>query len=536
MRTATAVRLVDGRYELRRRLGEGGQAAVFAVFDHRMGVARAMKVMLPHLAQKRKLRARFEREARTMAQLDHPNVVRVYDVASSGKVVYFVMEQVRGGTLMRRLRRAPLPPQLAIRTMLEISAGVEAAHAQGIIHRDLKPQNVLVTLDGIPKIADFGIARHDDGMMTRQHAAMGTVGFTAPEQMEDARSVDVRADVYSLGMTLFVMLAATDPAHWHRRHTHARVPEPLRVVIERATQEEPEDRYEDVPAFAEALRRAAAALPSDPVQATLCCDTEEDDDGEAEEEEGTTTLEEVATWFEDEEPTRASRPTPVSVSRGYTMSRPSQTPVPARPDWIVEEAPRPQVLPETFEVPTASEEVDPTLDGPTRQRTSTAAARQREHVPTKKTAVDSAAAELFVLLARLPWGIIAPVTVLGLIVASFASWRIWQVTHAERLHRQETEVALETAMADQQQVVQGLSAIGANGETLERLRHSWVAARDDQSRERIRRLYLTELHREADRVLQAEDVELREAIEQLDETVATWERAHPELAPAPAPE
>lgn len=533
MRTATGPILIDERYELLRPLGEGGQAAVFAVYDHRIGVQRAMKILLPHLAAKPKLRARFESEARTMAQVDHPNVVRVYDVAVSGKVVYFVMEHVQGGTLSSHLRhRGPLPPRLAVRTMLEVSAGVAAVHRQGIIHRDLKPQNVLVTLDGVPKIADFGIARRDEGMKTRQNASMGTVGFTAPEQMSDARTADVRSDVYSLGVTLFVASTAVDPGVWHRNHAHPRLVEPLRLVIDKATQDAPDDRYPSVDAWSAALLAAGPALPPDPVDATLCADTEEDGDDELFE--GTTTLEEVMTWFDavttNQEPSVLA--TPPSVARTYTMSRPSQAPASERPSWVVEEAP--PVLPTTLDA--VPEEPEPSLElPPPPRKTSTAVRLEREHVPRKKTAIDSAAAELFVLISKLPWGVIAPATVLGLIVAGLASWRIWQVTHEEALRRREAEVALTAAMEAQEEVVDGLAAIGANGETLEGLRHSWITERDEADRERIRRLYLTELHREADRVLQPQDVELRQAIDRLDEAVALWERAHPEVVGASSP-
>jgi len=261
--------LGDGRYLLASRLGEGGMAGVYRVWDARLKVWRAAKIMLPEFARRRRLRARFEREAHTMARLEHPHLVRVYDVGDVGRVPYLVMELLPGGNLQDWVdRHGRMPGRAATNAVLQVCRGVLAAHAAGVVHRDIKPHNVLIGAEGDCKLADFGIAHADDENLTRTGSTMGTLGYMPPEQRKDAKSVDVRADIYSLGATLWYLLTAQtvvdlflcedDPTKL------AGVPEPLRPVIRTAVAYDRDSRQPDVTTLVAELNAALGQLPPDP--------------------------------------------------------------------------------------------------------------------------------------------------------------------------------------------------------------------------------------------------------------------------------
>ena len=186
--------LANGRYLLVSQLGEGGMATVYRAFDQRLQVWRAIKILAPQYASKPKLRSRFETEAQTMALLEHPNIVRVYDVGHDGPYAYIVMELLEGGSLVDWLEaHGAMPPPMAIEVTLQLCAGIQSAHDKGVVHRDIKPHNVMITADGSCRVTDFGIARVSDRThdgMTRTGAVMGTWGYMAPEQRTDAKHVD----------------------------------------------------------------------------------------------------------------------------------------------------------------------------------------------------------------------------------------------------------------------------------------------------------------------------------------------------------
>ncbi len=260
---APADPIVAGRYRVEGWLGTGGQAVVLRVHDLRLGVPRALKVLLPSSARKARLRERFASEATTMAMLEHPNVLRVYDVAEADGLPYYVMELVEGGSLARRIQHlGPLEAREAVEAALQVCAGLELAHARGVIHRDIKPQNVLVALDGTCKLLDFGIARIEDHRRTRAGAALGTEGYMAPEQARDASAVDERADVFSVGILTYVMISGRDPVEWLAGRGRERIPSPLRAELERATQEDTSQRHASIAELAEALGRCLAGLPA----------------------------------------------------------------------------------------------------------------------------------------------------------------------------------------------------------------------------------------------------------------------------------
>jgi serine/threonine protein kinase len=266
--------LSEGRYRLIEVIGSGGMATVYRAFDTRLQVERAIKVLLPALANRERLRARFEAEARTMALLEHRNIVRVYDVGSEGNRVYIVMELVDGGSLVDRLEEGgPLPPRQAVDVCLHVLAGLAVSHSRNIVHRDIKPHNVLLTSDGEVRVTDFGIARlaESNDNLTKTGAIMGTWGFMAPEQRADSKGVDARADLYSVAATLYSCVTNETPMDLFAAELDssmlARVPEPLAEVIRKATRYDRQERYPDTVAMAADLRRIRDRLPPVPADA-----------------------------------------------------------------------------------------------------------------------------------------------------------------------------------------------------------------------------------------------------------------------------
>ncbi len=501
------------------RLGEGGQAAVFGVLDRRLGVARALKALLPELARRPKLRNRFESEARTMASLEHPNIVRVFDVSARGRTVWFVMEHVPGGNLAERIDRGgPLPPALAVRTLVQLCSGVAAAHARGIVHRDIKPQNALVTKDGTVKLVDFGIARTAEGHRTRAHAALGTLGYVSPEQLLDARSVDGRADVYSLGVTLFVLLTAVDPNEWLRRRRHDRVPEVLRAVIERATREEPAERHPTVEALAAELEACLPRLPADPPGATLA-----DPSGSflasgaalhlagsasggslggapvlRREVEDPTPLSEVASWFDPAtdpgDPTSEEAPAPprAESTSWMTPGPPSPRVRGAElPGWIAAE-PAPPPLHKAYEI---------TLE-PTDEREASEEARHRATSRTSSIEASFAPDGSVRLDPRIFVALAAVVLAAALLVAGGAyAAHTWQLAQAEDLRQVHATAQLRREVEAQRQTAALLIDLGADGARLDALYRDFDAAGEEHERLRAAEAIGAELHREADRVL-----------------------------------
>ncbi len=213
-----------GPYEIVAPLGAGGMGEVYRGHDTRLGRDVAIKVLPEHLRDGPDALARFEREARAVGALSHPNVVAVFDVGSDDGVSYVVMELLQGQTLRERLTESTgvlLTQKKAIEIAVQVAHGLAAAHAKGIVHRDLKPENIFLTTDGRAKILDFGLARPtsaagvqaDDLTVVSPVAAgattpgvvLGTAGYMAPEQVR-GQSVDHRADVFAFGCVLFEML------------------------------------------------------------------------------------------------------------------------------------------------------------------------------------------------------------------------------------------------------------------------------------------------------------------------------------------
>ena len=204
--------LLSGRYRLDAEIGAGGMSTVYRAFDTLLERQVAIKLMHRETARDGDQIERFRREARHVAQLNHPHVVQVIDAGEDGDRPYIVLEYVEGETLKQRIRRmGRLPVTEAIAYAIEIARALSAAHERGIVHRDVKPQNVLVDTEGTAKVTDFGIARGlaDEGL-TADGRVLGTTDYVSPEQAL-GHPVTGQSDVYSLGIVLYEMLTGEVP-------------------------------------------------------------------------------------------------------------------------------------------------------------------------------------------------------------------------------------------------------------------------------------------------------------------------------------
>jgi serine/threonine protein kinase len=206
-----------GPYEIVAPLGAGGMGEVYRATDTRLGRTVAIKILPAHLSDKPTARERFEREARSISALNHPNICHLYDVGSQDGLRYLVMEYLEGETLADRLGRGPLPLNLLLKCGIELCEGLGAAHRSGVVHRDLKPGNIMLTKAG-SKLLDFGLAKpsvvSDAGgsrlqtlskPLTAEGSWGGTFQYMSPEQVE-GKEVDARSDIFSLGAVLYEML------------------------------------------------------------------------------------------------------------------------------------------------------------------------------------------------------------------------------------------------------------------------------------------------------------------------------------------
>ena len=269
MTLAAGTRL--GPYEVISALGAGGMGEVYRARDTRLGREVAVKVLPAEFSSDSQRRSRFEQEARAASALNHPNIVSVYDVGSSGDHLFVAMELVEGKTLRELLEAGRLPASRTLDIGVQVAEGLARAHGAGIVHRDLKPENVMVSKDGFVKILDFGLAKLsapiEDGGSDLPTAAprgtdpgtiMGTVGYMSPEQAA-GRPVDFRSDQFSLGTILYE--AATGKRPFQRDSApqtltaiiqddpeplgtlNPRTPAPLRWAVERCLAKEPEERF-----------------------------------------------------------------------------------------------------------------------------------------------------------------------------------------------------------------------------------------------------------------------------------------------------
>ncbi len=262
-------------YQIIEKLGQGGMGEVYRAKDQKLGRDVAIKVLPEEFAADTGRIARFQREAKLLASLNHPNIAAIYGLDESGGTSFLVLELVEGETLADQLKRGPIQAEESLKLSLQIAEGLEAAHEKGVVHRDLKPSNIKVTPEGTVKILDFGLAKAFAGeqeelnlansptlsaVATQQGIILGTVAYMSPEQAR-GKSVDKRTDIWAFGCVLFEMLTGqaafsgkdvTDilaaviraepewsslPANLHGR---------LREVLERCLRKDLRDRYRDI--------------------------------------------------------------------------------------------------------------------------------------------------------------------------------------------------------------------------------------------------------------------------------------------------
>jgi serine/threonine protein kinase len=260
-----------GRYHIVENLGEGGMAAVYKGFDNRLRRDVAIKVILRGFDQKDVFIKRFEREAMAVAQLTHPNIVRVIDYGTEDGVPYLVMEYIPGGTLKDRMGKA-VPWREAAKMLIPVARALDYAHKENIIHRDIKPANILVTKSGDLMLSDFGIAKTLDAdnltKLTGTGVGIGTPAYMAPEQGM-GRDIDQRVDIYSLGVVFYEMITgrppyeADTPMAVMLKHISDPLPRPksfvpdipeqVEQILFKALAKDPDHRFQDMGEFAQAL-------------------------------------------------------------------------------------------------------------------------------------------------------------------------------------------------------------------------------------------------------------------------------------------
>src|SRR5215472_13536625 len=284
-----------GPYEILSAIGAGGMGEVYRAHDPKLGRDVAIKVLPEPFARDAERMARFQREAKVLASLNHPNIATIYGLEDSDDTHALVMELVEGPTLADRIKAGPIPVDESIRIARQIADALEYAHERGIIHRDLKPANVKVTNDDVVKVLDFGLAKALEGdmasidistsptisrMATQQGVLLGTAAYMSPEQAK-GKSVDRRADIWAFGCVLYEMLtgkvafpgesvtdtlAAVIRAEPDWSQLPASTPPHVPVLLRRCLQKDPKQRLRDIGdariSLEEVLSGAPEATPS----------------------------------------------------------------------------------------------------------------------------------------------------------------------------------------------------------------------------------------------------------------------------------
>ena len=286
--------LIDGRYQLLRQVANGGMAAIYEAVDTRLDRKVAVKIMHSHLAQDDAYVSRFIREAKAAAALSHPNIVAVQDQGwnqNGVPAVFLVMELIEGHTLREYLNeRGRFEIKDAINYLTPILSALSAAHALGIVHRDVKPENIMISLEGRVKVADFGLARGEiigSTMTAESSVILGSVSYLSPEQVQRGIA-DSRSDVYAAGIVAYEMLIGEKPftadspiqiAYMHvneevprLRSNRKEIPKALDDLIARATSKNPDDRPRTASEFLDELAQIQVDLDPKKNQMSLGLD------------------------------------------------------------------------------------------------------------------------------------------------------------------------------------------------------------------------------------------------------------------------
>ncbi len=268
LRTGT---FLQDRYEILGKIGSGGMSDVYRAKCHKLNRMVAVKVLKEEFRSDASFVDKFKMEAQAAARLSHPNIVNVYDVVDEGELHFIVMELVEGITLKSYIRKkGMLGVREAIGIAIQVAQGIEAAHESGIVHRDIKPQNIIISMDGKVKVADFGIARAASSQ-TVSASAVGSVHYISPEQARGGYC-DTRSDIYSFGVTMYEMVTGKVPFEGDNTVTVAlahletpmsspaelnpEVPVSLEKIILKCTEKKPEYRYQSMGEVIADLRRA----------------------------------------------------------------------------------------------------------------------------------------------------------------------------------------------------------------------------------------------------------------------------------------
>jgi predicted Ser/Thr protein kinase len=270
-----------GPYRIITQLGQGGMATVFKAYHPALDRYVAIKVLHPAFMEDPGFLARFQREAKVVASLDHPNIVPIYDFAEHRGSPYLVMKFIEGETLKARMTRGPLTMDEGLRIIERVGAGLAYAHNKGILHRDIKPSNVLLAPDGSVYLADFGLARiAEAGESTLSSDTMlGTPQYISPEQARGEKDLDAGTDIYSFGVVLYELVVGRVPfsadtpfsiIHDHiykplprPREINPKVPEDVERVLFKSLAKSRADRYAKVEDLVSAFRQAVLQAPGE---------------------------------------------------------------------------------------------------------------------------------------------------------------------------------------------------------------------------------------------------------------------------------
>lgn len=260
----------EGRYLAEEVIGQGGMGVVYKGIQVSLQRPVAIKVMKCGSGGHYGFEDRFRREAQAMAQLNHPNIVTIFDYGHLGsEYLYFIMEHVDGTDLAEVMRSGGMTPQLTVLLLPQICQALEYAHSRGIVHRDIKPANIMISRQGEVKVTDFGLAKKFDqfnSFITQTNMIMGTPEYAAPEQIDAHREVDHRADIYALGVMIYQMLMGHLPrGAWQPPSSKAGIDPRLDSVVVRAMMPDRNQRFQSVTELRRAFEAATAAPATAPL-------------------------------------------------------------------------------------------------------------------------------------------------------------------------------------------------------------------------------------------------------------------------------